>query len=176
MERQGHGFSFEQKVEELFGVDRTNREYTDKWDGMLRGFPVSIKVAKLGTDIEMADIRRNAYNTEDFYLIVGFWEGEKTNIVKIETLFISGNEWHSLFNASLVEECLAFLKTVTNDKSDDEKWKEGRLSLSKRWKETTPNLIRPRFKRDHKTQKRIQCAINYKDFYNYFVAKYGVNI
>lgn len=143
---------------------------------MLRDFPVSIKVAKLGTDIEMADIRRNAYNTEDFYLIVGFWEGEKTNIVKIETLFVSGNEWHSLFNISLVEECLAFLKTVTNDKSDDEKWKEGRLSLSKRWKETTPNLIRPRFKRDHKTQKRIQCAINYKDFYNYFVAKYGVNI
>lgn len=143
---------------------------------MLRGFPVSIKVAKLGTDIEMADIRRNAYNTEDFYLIVGFWEGEKTNIVKIETLFVSGNEWHSLFNISLVEECLAFLKTVTNDKSDDEKWKEGRLSLSKRWKETTPNLIRPRFKRDHKTQKRIQCAINYKDFYNYFVTKYGVNI
>ena len=97
MERQGHGFSFEQKVEELFGVDRTNRAYTDKWDGVLRGFPVSIKVAKLGTDIEMADIRRNAYNTEDFYLIVGFWEGEKTNIVKIETLFIPGKDF--LFSA-----------------------------------------------------------------------------
>ena len=176
MERQGHGFSFEQKVEALFGVNRANREYTDKWDGTLYGFPVSIKVAKLGTDIEMADIRRNAYNTEDFYLFVGFWEGEKTNIVKIETLFISGSEWHNLFDISLVEECLSFLKTVTNDKADDEKWTKGRLSLSKRWKEVTPNLIRPRFKRDHKAQKRIQCAINYKDFYNYFVAKYGVSI
>ena len=55
MERQGHGFSFEQKVEALFGVNRANRGYTDKWDGTLYGFPVSIKVAKLGTDIEMAD-------------------------------------------------------------------------------------------------------------------------
>ena len=26
-------------------------------------------------------------------------------------------------------------------------------------------FIRPRFKRDHKSQKRIQCAINNKDFF-----------
>ena len=31
--------------------------------------------------------------------------------------------------------------------------------------EKTSNLVRPRFKRDHKSQKRIQCAINNKDFY-----------
>ena len=176
MERQGHGFSFEQQVEKMFGVDRSQKGYTDKWDGELNGFPVSIKTAKNGTDIEMADLRRNANNLDDFYLIVGFWEEEKTNIVKIETIFIPGKEWHELFDCELVEECIDFLGMVTNDKNDDEKWKLGRLSLSKKWKERTPGLVRPRFKRDHKTQKRIQCAINYKDFYSYFVSKYEVNI
>ena len=56
--------------------------------------------------------------------------------------------------------------------SDDEKWKEGRIALTDKWKEQTTNLIRPRFKRDHKTQKRMQCAINYSDFYEYFIPKY----
>lgn len=176
MERQGHGFSFEQEIEKKFGVDRSKKGYTDKWDGELNGFPVSIKTAKNGTDVEMADLRRNAYNQEDFYLIVGFWEKEKSNIVKIETTFIPGKDWHELFDCELVEECVDFLGTVTNDYSDDEKWKSGRLALSKKWKERTTNLIRPRFKRDHKTQKRVQCAINYKDFYKHFVSKYGVNI
>ena len=60
--------------------------YTYKWDGMLNGYPVSIKTEKLGSDIEMASFSRNAYNTEDFYLIVGFWDKEKTNIVEIKFL------------------------------------------------------------------------------------------
>lgn len=45
-----------------------------------------------------------------------------------------------------------------------------------RWQKETNNLIRPRFKRDHKNQKRIQCAINNKDFYKYFIPNYGVEL
>lgn len=48
--------------------------------------------------------------------------------------------------------------------------------LKAEYKKLTPNLVRPRFKRDHKKQKRIQCAINNKDFYSYFVAKYGISL
>ena len=32
-------------------------------------------------------------------------EGEKTNIVKIETLFIPGKDWHELFDCELVGKC-----------------------------------------------------------------------
>lgn len=120
----------------------------------------------------MASFTRNASNTDDFYLIVGFWEGTKDNIVAIETLFISGAEWHSLFNQDIVQECQDLLNSVTNDVSDDEKWKNGRKLLTEKWQTKTENLIRPRFKRDHKTQKRMQCAINNGDFYTYFVPKY----
>ena len=120
----------------------------------------------------MASFTRNASNTDDFYLIVGFWDGTKDNIVAIETLFISGTEWHSLFNQDIVQESQELLNSETNDDSDDEKWKNGRKLLIEKWQTKTENLIRPRFKRDHKTQKRMQCAINNGDFYTYFVPKY----
>ena len=68
------------------------------------------------------------------------------------------------------------LHNITNDKEDDEKWKEMIKTQKTRWQKETNNLIRPRFKRDHKSQKRVQCAINNKDFYNYFIPTYGVEL
>lgn len=172
-ERQKHGFMFESYVKEKFNIQPCPEgHYTYKWDGMFNGYPVSIKTEKFGSDIEMASFVRNANNTDDFYLIVGFWEGEKDNITSIETLFIKGNEWHSLFNENIVKECEDFLNEITNDISDDEKWAIGRDALKAKWQAETSNLIRPRFKRDHKKQKRMQCAINNSDFYSYFVPKY----
>jgi len=172
-ERQKHGFKFEDYAKTLFNIQPCPEgHYTYKWDGMLNGHPVSIKTEKINSDVEMASFTRNATNTDDFYLIVGFWSGEKDNIVAIETLFISGNEWHELFDQNIVQECQDFLDSVTNDVSNDEKWKIGREALTAKWKEQTTNLIRPRFKRDHKTQKRMQCAINNTDFYEYFIPKY----
>lgn len=172
-ERQIHGFQFENYIKKYLNIsDCPNGHYTYKWDGILNNYPVSIKTAKYGTDIEMASFLRNAQNTEDFYLIVGFWEGEKNNIVETYILFIPGEEWHKLFNEQIVQECIDFLGSVTNDVSDDKKWEIGRNILKEKWINETCNLIRPRFKRDHKTQKRMQCAINNNDFYNYFIPKY----
>lgn len=175
--RQQHGFDFQDYAKKLFHIgDCDEDSYTYEWDGMLNGEPVSIKTEELGTDIEMASFQRNAENTDNFYLIVGFWEGSKDNIVSIETLYIQGDEWHQLFNQKIVDKCSELLQTVTNDHADDEKWKQGRLALTKEWKENTQNLVRPRFKRDHKRQKRMQCAINYNDFYSYFLPRYRKEI
>lgn len=176
-ERQGHGFKFEDLVKPLFGIQPCPKgHYTYQWDGMLNGYPVSIKTERNNTDIEMASFMRNASHVDSFYLIVGFWEGSKDNIVIIETLFIDGNEWHTLFSQEIVQECQKFLHEITNDYSDDDKWKAGCAKLQSRWEQETPNLVRPRFKRDHKNQKRMQCAINYTDFYNYFIPKYRKEI
>lgn len=174
MERQSHGFNFEQTMAEKYNIFLSTN-YTDKWDGMLQNTPVSIKTAKYGSDIEMADIFRQMNITEDFYLIVGFWEGEKTNIIEQYILKINGKEYSALFSQSFVSRFRELLENITNDKSDDVKWKAQISQLRKDWKKETSNLIRPRFKRDHKSQKRIQCAINNKDFYNYFLVKYEVN-
>lgn len=176
-ERQGHGFKFEKLAKSMFDIQPCPKgHYTYKWDGVLNGYPVSIKTECNGTDVEMASFLRNATNTDSFYLIVGFWEGSKDNIVTIETLFVDGDEWHTLFSQEIVQDCQDFLREITNDYSDDDKWKVGCAALQSRWKQETPNLVRPRFKRDHKNQKRMQCAINYSDFYNYFIPRYRKEI
>lgn len=175
MERQGHGFVFEDYIKEKYNIKPfEENNYTCKWDGILNGHPVSIKTEAIGSDIEMASFFRNATNKDSFYLIVGFWENSKTNIVKTEFLFIAGDEWHQLFDMSIVHKCEELINSISNDKSDDARWKSERTALAKLWKENTLNLVRPRFKRDHKTQKRMQCAINNKDFYKYFVPRYSV--
>ena len=173
MERQSHGFAFENIIRNKYGIVK-NPNYTGKWDGWLNGIPVSIKLEQFKTDVEMADFFRNANNTEDFYLIVGFWQGNKKNIVSYYTLFIPAREWAGLFNKECEKYFSYIIENITNDRGDDTKWKKWIKEGKEKWQSSTPNLIRPRFKRDHKAQKRIQCAINYQDFINYFVKKYGV--
>lgn len=173
-ERQEHGFTFENYIKSLYKIQNYSNSYTSQWDGILNNYPVSIKLEKIGTDIELASFTRNASITEDFYLIVGFWEDSKDNIISIKKLFISGNQWHNLFNQEIVNKCQNLINTISNSPKDDDFWRNERIKLTKEWKKTTPNLIRPRFKRDHKTQKRMQCAINNKDFFKYFIPKYEV--
>ena len=172
-ERQQHGFNFEQHIKEKYQVI-LNDGYTNKWDGLLNGVPVSIKLEQYGSDIELADYFRNSQIEENFYLIVGFWQGAKDNIVEEHILLIDGVEYHKLFDLSFNERFKELLASISNDKKDDALWKKQITLLRKEWSEKTLNLIRPRFKRDHKKQKRIQCAINNKDFYNHFIKKYQV--
>lgn len=171
-ERQIHGFNYEHMILNKFNIQKSS-DYTSIWDGYKNDIPVSIKTAKLGSDIEMADFFRNAACTKDFILIVGFWAETKSNIVEEYILYIVGLEWHALFPDGFENKFKILLKNITNDYKDDKKWKKQIAILRKEWQENSSNLIRPRFKRDHKTQKRIQCAINNRDFYNYFIPKYS---
>jgi hypothetical protein len=172
-ERQKHGFEYQSYIVEKYGIVE-DPNYTAEWDGFLNGIPVSVKSQKRGSDIELADYFRNAKKREDFYLFVGFWEGEKNNIVDEYVLFIPHREYSLLFHEDFTLKFKNLLENITNSREDDTKWKAQISELKKEWKDKTPNLIRPRFKRDHKTQKRIQCAINNKDFFNHFVKRYEV--
>lgn len=175
MERQKHGFIFEEEMINKYNLVKTNN-YTSQWDGEKEGKKYSIKVEKKGSDIELGDIFRNASIDYDFYMIVGFWERTKDNICESYLLKIDGEMWKNLFKdfSYFEEKFRDLLSNITNDISDDLKWKKEITALRAEWKNKTLNLIRPRFKRDHKKQKRIQCAINNKDFYNYFIKNYEV--
>jgi hypothetical protein len=175
MERQAHGFEYQREVSERLGIKESD-EYTSKWDGVLNGHPVSIKTIKKGSSIDMADYFRISSIVEDFYLIVGFWEGETSNIVEEHILFIRGEEFHSLFPENFGDKLRDLLNNITNDRADDAKWTAQKDVLSAEYKVSCPNLVSLRFKRDHKKQKRIQCAINKVPFYNYFLPKYEVTI
>ena len=175
-ERQNHGFIFEQQIIKQYNLTSSN-SYTAEFDAYtLTGVGVSIKCMKYKTDIELSDIFRNASKNQDFFLIVGFWSGQKTNIIETHCLFIPYREWNSFFDQQLLKDMKEFLHIVSNDCSDDLLWKSTISQFKKDWACKTNNLIRPRFKRDHKKQKRIQCAINNKIFYSHFLPLYEKNI
>lgn len=176
MERQKHGFNYQAEVIERFGLIK-DENYTGKWDAYCEGIPVSIKNPKIGSDIELADFFRQSNINEDFYMIVGFHDHEnKSNILEEYVLYIPKEKWAALFDSSFNARFKELLDNCSNEHSYDLIWTKKVKILKADWKKNTSNLIRPRFKRDHKTQKRIQCAINNKDFYNYFIPQYVVGV
>lgn len=135
-------------------------KYTSKWDAYHGLIPVSIKTKKINCALEMGDIFRQASIEEDFLIIAGFWSGVKTNIVKELILKIPASYWRSQFNQEVLSEYRDIFTGITNSKEDDDAWKERMTNAKSRWRELSPeSIITPHFKRDHKTQKRIQCSI-----------------
>lgn len=174
-ERQLHGFKYEKSIILKFNLIKSDN-YVSIWDAYTSsGHPVSIKLEKKGSDIELGDFFRNINCHQDFYLVVGFWENTKTNITEEKILFIPWKEWHNLFDDTFINPFKELLNNISNLKEDDDKWKKQISQFRNDWKDKTKNLIRPRFKRDHKKQKRIQCAINNKDFYKYFLYNYEIS-
>ena len=180
-ERQGHGFAFEDYVEDIYNVDRSHegygKKYTDPWDGLYYGYPVSIKHIKKGCAVDLADVFRQASITEDFIMFVDFYETPLVSETDdIHILFIPGEKWHSYFaSPDIFEERLRdVLKSVSNDKSDDAKWTKLRVESVKFWKSITTGFITLNGKRDHEKQKRWQCSINNTNFFKEFLPKYEI--
>jgi hypothetical protein len=163
-ERQAHGLHNEDRVKSKFGLlDYVGKNYyITKYDAQtIDGTPVSIKTEKLGTDIELADYFRNARIAEDFYMVVSFWSGKKTNIVEEYHVKFPHREWQKFFNHSVDEKINNLLKDASNDRSYDDEWKRNIKELKDEYGD---NIIRLRPKRDHGKQLRMQCAISYQDF------------
>lgn len=175
MERNYHGFAFEQYVEEKFGVDRSGKNYISKWDGIFKGVPVSIKYIKKGNAIDLGDLFRQASINENFFLIIGFYK-EKQNFDNDEIyfLYIPKEKWKTYFiELELFQDKFkSALFNVSNDKKDDSKWNKLRQECVRYWKENTNGFITVNGKRDHKNQKRWQCSINKTNFHKEFLPKY----
>lgn len=169
-ERQEHGFLYQEKKRiELDLIKEEN--YTAEFDAYRKNdnFPYQIKTIKFGSAIDLGDYFRNSSRTQDFILIIGFWKGTKDSIVETYILKIDYIKWNSLCCFDKKIEMRDEMKNISNNHSDDEKWK---LFRTKYKKEYGNKKISLRFKRDHKEQKRIQCAINNFDFFNYFIGEF----
>jgi hypothetical protein len=164
-ERQGHGFEFEQQIIKRYNLQKCN--YVSPFDAICGNLPIQVKCIKYGCAIELGDYFRNKRKHCDFILYVGFWKNTKDNIV--EECIFSVN--HEAFIANLRydadEQMTAGMKLITNLREDDCKWEEY-CKFHKQKYSKFDNKIDIRFKRDHKTQKRIQCAIAWKNFNNWF--------
>ena len=169
-ERQKHGFDYEYSVMSRNNLIKEGH-YTSKWDTyeMYNGVktPVSVKCIKNGSSIDFGDFKRQSEVNEDFILYVGFWSGKKDNIVEEYKLLINKDKWNNYFgDKSITKELLEELKEISNDYSDDGKWKVYRNKYKNLY---GSSIISLRFKRDHKTQKRIQCGITKKNFIDYIL-------
>lgn len=175
MERQAHGFVFEKEISNKFNINLNNKNYTGLWDGEKNNIPVSIKHIKKGNAIDLGDIFRQASITNEFYMIIGFYEGADSDI---HILHFNENEYHKMFmDLDKFENVFrSGLASVSNDSSDDEKWKQILSDCKKMWKDNTPNIVRPNGKRDHKKQKRWQCSINNTSFFKDIVPKYEISV
>ena len=72
--------------------------YTDKWDAFENDIPVSVKNIKLNSGVDFGDFKRQTLLSQDFYLYVGFWQTDKTNIVKEYKILVSfENQIKTLF-------------------------------------------------------------------------------
>lgn len=142
---------------------RSDEDYTGMWDAFRSdGVPCMIKTFKKGSELPLSDIFINASRDKDFYLIYGLWSGSKSNIVEENVIFIDIEKWKKMFNWGYYGELNNWIKNlVSNNYSYDNTWK----SEVKKWKEKwgEDRFIQPRFKRDHKKQRRIQSAVSYKN-------------
>lgn len=164
-ERQEHAFEYESRIINENNIVKSEG-YTDKWDAFEGDIPVSVKNIKLNSSVDFGDFKRQTLLNQDFYLYVGFWKGEKTNVVEEYKILVSYNNWKNYFGRTdIISDMLGEMKTISNDRSDDLKWKEFRKKWTLLYKSLRPTpVITLRFKRDHKKQKRIQCGISSLNF------------
>lgn len=175
-ERQIHGFNYEKVFCENTGTIKSEK-YGAKFDSELDNIPIQIKCIKQNNEICLGDYFRNLETNVDFLLHIAFYkeeslqsykeeetnpEGKNKKIIEYFTFYIKWEDWKKEFenenlNLNVMKE---EFKLITNLKEDDSKFDIFREKYKKYF---DGKLIQLRFKRDHKTQKRVQCAIPIKN-------------
>jgi len=178
--RQQHGFDNEDRVIRDHGLVDV-RGYTDKWDAyapcvrvgnkVYHNVPDQIKTIRRGGSVDMGDVFRHSQTKENFILHVDFYDKEdRTKIVESNILYVDIEKWNSIFrfeDYAFLKECLT---KITNEYSDDLRWKGMMAEMHNRWG-SRPVHLAP--KRDHKKQKRIQCTIPNRKFYEEIVPMFS---
>ena len=178
VEVQAHGFGFEKWVRDSFFSAYTGN-YMQEWDvpaqsnaGSLvseefRYLPVSIKSAKLGSPIGLGDVLRQYRIDESFLMITGFWEQRTKSekwFVDIGVAKFTPSIWRGLWGTLSLEE-LATLDSVVKNLEENHSivrekakaWKKDSLASK------STIVINPKI--DSKRQRRIQCSLPFKIFW-----------
>ena len=169
VERQSHGFAFEEQVwNHLF-----DRGYTDEWDipgaANLRnpGVPISVKYIRWGSSIYLGDAIRQRTIAEPFEMIVGFHEtvdGERRTVA-IHHLTFSPEEWEQAWGEITAGELEAFAERIQEGTVEDAQnfARERAAELRQR---SGIFSINPKINKD---QRRIQCSIPFTRFYKEWI-------
>ena len=154
-------------------------EYTEKWDvpkefnssdrvpEEMRHLPVSIKTCKYGSPIGFGDAIRQFGIHEDFVLIVGFWQqaGPVKNFVAAEAVRISSHQWKQLFEP-ITPEILLKLDQMIKDFGTHYSTVRTLAKATKNNYPFTDSVMVINPKIDSKKQRRLQCSLPFKAFWN----------
>lgn len=179
VEVQAHGFSFEKWVRENLFAGYVG-SYMQKWDvpveanispeipAAFRHLPVSIKTTKYGCPINLGDILRQRRINTDFLMIAGFWCQRTPTEKWFEEIGVARftvASWNDLWGQLTV----AQLQNIDAEVKDLSVPCELAKQHAKQWKRSTPEVATSRLivnpKIDSKTQRRIQCSLPFKAFW-----------
>lgn len=179
--RQGHGFSFEGAIQALLDLE-TDTNPTSRFDGFRCAKDVveyiSVKHIGAKNALELSDYERNARRTESITMYLGRWSvrGGQRVTTEIYVMTIPAEEWRTYFPDD--DRVDHFTKStvfagISNDRRDDKAWKSRTSMLKRAWRQQLPlTPIDIRFKRDHGNQRRVQCAVPFRNFPSVFARFY----
>ena len=163
--RQEHGKVYERKIIAEFNMTPTVSD-TDEWDAYYGDYPVQIKFSRVKTNaMELADFFKFLTIPDgDFILIHGTYKNSHTHEETSRRAWvINGAKWKTLFTCSteLQKSIKDGLKSISNSYEDDQRWSEMVAQWKRKW--GWNRVVSLNFKRDHKTQKRLQCNIKFSE-------------
>lgn len=160
--RQIHGFLYESRVVSKYKLIKCEN-YTSEYDAYtLSGIPVQIKYRKWNSSVFFGDFKRNMLKEKDFILIVGTWKENNSNEISEDIYYINYEKFTSMCFFKEINIATVEMKNISNNYYDDPSWKTFTLKYKKIYPEE--NIIKINFKRDHKSQKRIQCSLSNKNY------------
>ncbi len=170
-EVQKHGFAFENWVKTIFKVAHLVSKYTQEWD-IAGKIPVSIKTAGFRNALEFGSTVRIWSATKPFLLIVGRWKqnGNAKNIISIDEIKITPVLLKKMKGNISLSEIKEFDKKIKSFPAGKEGQKQG-IKFATEWKKARADrlgLLTITHKIDSKTQRRIQCNLNYKNYVKLF--------
>lgn len=166
--RQKHGFVYQSKVINKYDL-LEQKGYTEEYDAFYKNIPVQIKCSKYGGSLELGDYRRNKNKNKDFILAIGLWKNiHHTSNKQITNEYLLYIEHYNYtkqlgyYNDYIETLMYEEFMNISNHQEHDKKWKQFCIKYKSLWNKD--NKISIRFKRDHKKQKRIQCAVSWLNF------------
>jgi hypothetical protein len=171
VEVQNHGFLFENWVKNVLKVDKLATNYTQKWD--IEGkVPISVKFMGLTNALEFGSAVRIWEINEPFILIIGRWEqvNDMKIVRSIDEIKITTDHLNIMKGNITLEEIKEFDMKIKSFPSGKEGQKNG-IFFANKWKQERKKrmgLLTITHKIDSKNQRRIQCNLNYKNYFKIF--------
>ncbi|MFC1514483.1 hypothetical protein ACFL5X_01105 [Candidatus Omnitrophota bacterium] len=170
-EVQKHGFIFEDWIKTILGVDRLASNYTQKWD-IPGERPISVKCMGEHNALEFSSAERMWRIDSDFLLIVARWRqvGQDKMIVSIEELLFNDDILKKLRGDITRDELCVFDARIKRFPPGKSGQAEG-IAYAKQWKRDNAHkigLLTITHKIDSKSQRRVQCNLNYSNYVQLF--------